>query len=68
MRGVCISFGFLSRLCGGEAPVIDDDIPHFFLSRLCGGEAKHVRALSIVWFLSRLCGGEGKFSLLNIPY
>ena len=29
---------FLSRLCGGEASVVEADLMMRFLSRLCGGE------------------------------
>ena len=52
------SFGFLSRLCGGEghAPVFD--IVYDFLSRLCGGEDWVMSAAVDDDFLSRLCGGE----------
>ena len=49
---------FLSRLCGGEAPLYYTNPRMVFLSRLCGGEVEcRLLALRLV-FLSRLCGGE----------
>ena len=32
------TFGFLSRLCGGEGHFVSSRHSLFFLSRLCGGE------------------------------
>ena len=49
---------FLSRLCGGEDVVYNDDAFYCFLSRLCGGEDKINGFIAKIIFLSRLCGGE----------
>ena len=49
---------FLSRLCGGEAIMLDGSKGVSFLSRLCGGEAPIDIRYNLGIFLSRLCGGE----------
>ena len=49
---------FLSRLCGGEFGVFEDDMVPYFLSRLCGGESSSRASFKDSVFLSRLCGGE----------
>ena len=52
------TFGFLSRLCGGEVAVSDITQGFMFLSRLCGGEGSIAIRDVTINFLSRLCGGE----------
>ena len=49
---------FLSRLCGGEACIVNLCKRFHFLSRLCGGEADEAYSNAFIEFLSRLCGGE----------